>query len=157
MDDLIKVTSLESMYSQYRTDLVRFAAALVGPSDAADCVSDAVLSLLRGAGLDGATHPRALLYRAVLNRARSIQRSSIRRRRRERLFADQLLVEDPDLRPDVVAAVAGLSPQQRACVYLAYWEDLAVRDIALMLNLGEGTVKRYLPRARDRLREAIDE
>ncbi len=157
MEHVIEVGSEAGLYAAYRTDLVRFATALVGSADAADVVSDAVLSLLKSGQLGDADQPKALMYRAVAARANSMHRSVFRRRSRERRFAQSVMVEDPELRPDVVEAVIGLSPQQRACVYLMYWEDLSVRDVAKRLDLGEGTVKRYLARARARLREVLDD
>ncbi len=157
MEHVIEVGSEAGLYAAYRTDLVRFATALVGSADAADVVSDAVLSLLKSGQLRDADEPRALMYRAVVARANSMHRSVFRRRARERRFAQSVMVEDPELRPDVVEAVIGLSPQQRACVYLMYWEDLSVRDVAKRLDLGEGTAKRYLTRARARLREVLDD
>ena len=152
-----EVGSGEGAYVNARVALTRFATALVGPSDAADVVSDTMVSLLKSGKLVEADNPTALMYRAVLNKARSHHRSVYRRRARERKFADSIVVQDPELRPDVVDAVVKLSPQQRACVYLTYWEDLAPRDVAQRLDIGEGTVKRYLARARANLREVLDE
>ena len=154
---MIEVGSEAGLYASYRTDLTRFATALVGPTNAADVVSDAMLSLLKNGQLTAADKPKALMYRAVLAKANSMHRSAFRRRARERRFAQRLIVEDPELRPDVVDAVIGLSPQQRACVYLTYWEDLVPRDVADRLGIGEGTVKRYLARARAKLREVLDD
>jgi RNA polymerase sigma-70 factor (ECF subfamily) len=147
----------DELYARNRVALTRFATALVGPSDAADVVSDTVVSLLRSGVLVEADNPVALMYRAVLNKANSHHRSMYRRRARERKFADSIIVQDPELRPDVVVAVVKLSPQQRACVYLTYWEDLTASDVAQRLGIGEGTVKRYLARARAKLREVLDE
>lgn len=144
-------------YEKHRTELTRFATALVGPADAPDVVSEAVESLLRSGALQGAQRPLGLLYRAVLAKARSLQRSIYRRRARERTFAGQIIVHDPELRPDVVAAVLRLSPRQRACVFLTYWEDLSPADVAERLGIGVGTVKRYLARARSILREVLDD
>lgn len=145
------------VYVNHRDALTRFATALVGPSDAADVVSDTMVSLLRSGKLETADNPVALMYRAVLNKAQSHHRSVYRRRARERKFAETIVVHDPELRPDVVEAVVRLSPQQRACVYLTYWEDLTPGVVAERLALGEGTVKRYLARARSKLREVLDE
>ncbi|MEK8226011.1 sigma factor-like helix-turn-helix DNA-binding protein [Oerskovia sp. M15] len=41
-------------------------------------------------------------------------------------------------------ALAGLTPRQRACVVLRYYEDLTVPRIAEELGCAEGTVKRHL-------------
>ena len=47
-------------------------------------------------------------------------------------------------RADVAAALRELSPQQRTCVVLRYYDDLTVPEIADRLGLADGTVKRYL-------------
>ena len=56
--------------------------------------------------------------------------------------ADQ--VSDRDA---MLAALRSLSPRQRACVVLRYYEDLPVAEVAAVLGVGEGTVKRYLSEA----------
>lgn len=157
MDRITEVHSEAGLYAEHRGELVRFANSLVGPSDAADVVSDAMVALIRSDTLASAENPRGLMYRAVLNTAKSMQRSSFRRRRRERRFAEEMVVEAPELRPDVVDAVVGLSIQQRACVFLTYWEDLSPRQVSDRLGVSEGTVKKYLARARARLREVLHE
>ncbi|MDJ0925551.1 MAG: RNA polymerase sigma factor [Acidimicrobiia bacterium] len=157
MERLTEIHSGSRLYEAYRTELIRFATALAGPDDAPDVLSDAVESLLRSGQLVEAEYPLALLYRAVLAKANSMHRSVFRRRAREQRFAQSVVIEDPELRPDVVAAVVRLSPQKRACVYLTYWEDLAPDAVAERLGIGEGTVKKYLARARAQLREVLDE
>jgi len=56
--------------------------------------------------------------------------------------ADQ--VSDRDA---MLAALRSLSPRQRACVVLRYYEDLPVAKVAAALGVSEGTVKRYLSEA----------
>lgn len=157
MEPMTEVRSTAGLYQLHRRELMRFATTLVGPADAADVLSEAVVSLLKTDALDKADNPSALMHRAVLAKARSWQRSLFRRRARERRFSQQLVVTNPELRPDVVAAVVGLSQQQRACVYLTYWKDLSPAQVADWLGIGEGSVKRHLARARANLREVLDE
>jgi RNA polymerase sigma factor (sigma-70 family) len=154
---MTEVSSDAGLYAEHQKGLMRFATTLVGISDAADVVSDAVESLVRADSLPSADNPQALLYRAVHNRARSYQRSMIRRRRREHALVSDLLVVHPELRPDVTEAVIGLSHRQKACVYLTYWQDLSAGEVADWLDISEGSVKRHLARARARLREVLDE
>jgi RNA polymerase sigma-70 factor (ECF subfamily) len=52
---------------------------------------------------------------------------------------------------DVRAALAQLSPQERACVVLRYFDDYTVPRIAEVLGLAEGSVKRYLSDAQSKL------
>lgn len=145
------------LYADHGRQLLSYATWLVGADDAGDAVSEAMVSLIKGGQLEGATNPRALMQRAVLYRARSLQRSAVRRRRRESAIADRLVYEEPEIRPDIARRIATLSPRERACIFLAYWEDLRTADIADRLGLAEGTVKRYLARARAKLREVLDE
>ena len=56
--------------------------------------------------------------------------------------AEQVAARDATLR-----ALSMLSPRQRACVVLRYYQDLRVAEIASMLGVAEGTVKRYLSEA----------
>ena len=149
--------SREAIYRQHVHDLTRFATSLVGPSDAADVVSQAVIRAMWSKPWEGVRDPRAYLYRAVLNEARMLARSSSRRRLREARVAVAVVGPEPEFRPDVAAAVARLSVQQRAAVFLTYWEGLAQHEVADRLGITVGTVKRHLSRARAKLKDLIDE
>ena len=101
-------------------------------------------------------NPRAYLYRTVLNEAKRSYRKTLRRRAGEMQAASGLGARDlPDVRPEVLDAVATLSFRQRAVVFLAYWEDLRPVDIARRLQIGESTVHRHLSRAESRLRRLL--
>lgn len=54
-------------------------------------------------------------------------------------------------------ALLTLSPKFQAVLSLHYLEGLAVRDVAVVLGCREGTVKSRLARARDALREQLNE
>ena len=75
------------VYRKHADDLIRFATGLVGPSDAADVVSEAFLSCLNSAGWITVTEKRSYLYRSVYNKAAEFHRTSRRRRSREALAA----------------------------------------------------------------------
>lgn len=146
------------LYRAHADELIRYATVLVGPDDAPDVVTDAVLAAFRSPGWRTVEHPRAYLFRAVLNTATSRHRSTARRRHREALVA--LRRPSPAVTPtgaeiDVHRALASLSAQQRAVVYLTYWEDQTPAQVATTLAVGEGTVRKQLARARAQLREVI--
>ena len=44
----------------------------------------------------------------------------------------------------LTAELAKLTPRERACIVLRYYEDLKVDDIAEWLGISSGAVKRYL-------------
>ncbi len=47
-------------------------------------------------------------------------------------------------RMDIAEALAALSPRQRTCIVLRYYEDLSIAQVADQLGLAVGTTKRYL-------------
>ena len=55
----------------------------------------------------------------------------------------------------MLGALDALSVQQRAVIYLTYWHDLSVDQVADALDVGDGTVRRQFARARARLRGAL--
>lgn len=144
-------------YRRYRDDLVRFATVLVGPSDAQDVVSSAMLRLLDRPD-SSVNKPKPYLYQTVANQARNHKRSEARRRRREvRVAPRDRLPAPPEPYPEVREAIERLSVRQRAVVYLAYWEDLTEEAIAEHLGIGAGSVRAHLARARGHLRKALDD
>jgi RNA polymerase sigma-70 factor (ECF subfamily) len=152
-----KQTDVADAYREHAADLIRYATVLVGPSDAQDVVSDAVLAVFAGKQWANVDNPRAYLFRAVLNQSMTHHRSGARRRRREqRAASSDVLVAHDTTSIDAHRALAHLSEQQRAVVYLTYWEDLSVVQIATLLDVSEGTVKKQLARARDQLRRILD-
>lgn len=155
--------TLEEAYAKWGAELVGYATALSGPTDAADVVADTFAELL---GRDTASWDRtgdhkAFLFRCILNRARMNGRSAGRRTAREHnaAFAVQdRLPASGELRmsdPRVIETVRSLSPLQRAVIYLTYWEDLDPERVAQVLDTSVGTVKKHLARARARLRKAL--
>jgi len=64
-----------------------------------------------------------------------------------------LVASEPDW--DVVQAVAKLPARQRAAVFLRYWEDLSVVEVADLMGTRVGTIKRYLHLARGSLKGTL--
>jgi DNA-directed RNA polymerase specialized sigma24 family protein len=125
-------------YAAHGDELIRFATGLVGPSDAQDVAADAMARLMSSRVWMEVENPRALMYRAVLYEARTFVRSRRRRLSREARAAVREAYEMPDLAPEVSAAVAGLTPRQRAVVFLTYWDDLDPRSVAALFGGDRG-------------------
>jgi len=64
---------------------------------------------------------------------------------------DETQPPDVDAQVDVQRALATLSPRERACIALRYYDDCTVAQVAQQLGLAEGTVKRYLADATAKL------
>ena len=147
----------EEVYQEQAFDLLRFAMGLVGRNDAADVVSEAVLSALSSRSWASVADRRAYLYQAVFNRAKNHHRDRQRRWAGELRTVGNEATDLPEYRPEVLAAVRTLSIRQRAVVVLTYWDGLTPGQIAARLAVSEGSVRRHLARARSRLRGMLDE
>jgi RNA polymerase sigma-70 factor, ECF subfamily len=64
-------------------------------------------------------------------------------------------VEAKELGGAIEAAIGRLRPEYRSCILLRHVEGRAYEEIAEILNLPLGTVKTYIHRARNELRQAL--
>jgi DNA-directed RNA polymerase specialized sigma24 family protein len=140
-------------YEKHASDLVVYATALVGPSDAEDVVAEAMLGVFTKARWDRVREPRGYLFRCVLNQARMTERRRATGRRKEATLSVALVADGPATTD--LGLLAPLSVQERAVIYLTYWVDLTPAAVGDLLDLSEGAVKRYLARARAKLRKGL--
>lgn len=130
--------------------LTRYAYLISGSQDdASDLVQDALVKtfgrLRNGFSIASA---EAYVRRAILNTYLDSGRRTSRWRRIAHLQAVPELDEPRDAateaRLDLRGELMKLTPRERACLVLRYYEDLKVDDIAEWLEISPGAVKRYL-------------
>jgi RNA polymerase sigma-70 factor (ECF subfamily) len=139
------------VYEKYAPELMRFAAALVGPSGAEDLLAVAVVEALGSPRWRLVDNKRAYLYRVVLHQAYKARRSAQRRLNRELRVASPAAVDGEVTDWDLMASLRRLTVRQRAVVYFTYWVDLPPTDVADALGVSQRTVERELTIARRRL------
>ncbi|MBQ9264511.1 MAG: sigma-70 family RNA polymerase sigma factor [Clostridia bacterium] len=106
---------------------------------------------------DSENHLHAWLLRVAINRAKDACRSFWRRNRVDiDSVAAQLPFETPQ-DGEVFKAVMRLPEKQRVTIYLFYYEDRPIRDIARILRTRENTVKSHLRRGRMALKNILQE
>lgn len=152
---------MSELVAQRGDALVRYAALVSGrPDDASDLVQDALVKtfgrLRNGFGIASA---EAYVRRAILNTHLDAGRRTSRWRKIAHLTA-QPEAEEPrheqtDTALDLQGQLQRLSPRERACVVLRYYEDLKVDDIAEQLEISPGAVKRYLSDALGKLKVSM--
>jgi RNA polymerase sigma factor (sigma-70 family) len=144
-----------NVWAEHATELVRFAALLVGPTDAQDVVAVAFMKLWkrRPAEIDNA---RAYLFRIVTTTAWDQLRSQRRRQARDLHAVQASSTTDASIDVDVRRAIVKLPVRQRAVVYFAYWEDLDPAQIASLLGVATKTVRRQLKSAQASLRKDLE-
>ena len=128
------------------------------PQDAEDVVQETLLAYIRSdKQFESDEHIRAWLIRVAVNKARNATICFWRRNRRSlEDYMDALTFEDAGDR-ELLDAVLRLPERYRIVIHLFYYEDYSIREIAALLDLGEGSVKSRLSRARKMLKAQLSE
>ena len=154
---------VERLVAERGEALTRYAFFVSGSrDDAADLVQDALVKtfgrLRNGYSVDSA---EAYVRRAILNTWLDGGRRTSRWRKIVHLQATPDVEEsrafETESRIDLHEEMQKLSPRERACIVLRYYEDLKVDDIASTLELSSGAVKRYLSDGLAKMALALDE
>ncbi len=152
---------LEDLLSERRSALVGYAYVFTGDvSSAEDVVHDAVVrTFSRPRNINSVPDAEAYVRRAI---ATTFLNAATRRRRfaeRAHLLVAPAEAPGPDHavgeRDAAHAALLTLSPRERACVALRFYEDLSVAEIGQTLGISDGGVKRYLSDGIGKLREIL--
>lgn len=148
------VVGLEELYHTYADMVYRLAFLRTkSASDADDMVQEVFLRCVRNQPKwNDAAHQKAWLIKVTVNCTKSFLTSSWRKRTvPER---DDVLTEMED-HTDVYAAVLKLPEKYRTAVHLFYYEGYRINEIADVLGANESTVKSWLFRAREMLRDDL--
>ena len=137
-------------------------AACSGDSDEADDIAQEALmkAYVSSRTFDDETGFSAWLYRIACNTLIDQQRKQTVRG--TSLDIDQAHEVAGVSRSDesfayqeLYCAIDGLNVSERTAVLLFYMEDRPIKEITAIMNVAEGTVKAYLSRGRDHLREKL--
>lgn len=146
-------STLEELFRERFDPMVRLAALLTGDQHVAEeLVMDAFTRV--GDRLPEVEQPNAYLRAAVVNATRSHHR---RRTVEDRLPLPAESTADDHVVDELWSRLVELRPEERACVVLRFYEDLALTDIAEQLDLPLGTVKSHLHRGLASLRTLLGE
>ncbi len=149
-------TEFSKIVEQYADSLFRFAFSFcANREDAEDIVQDVFVKYLKAKPVfSEETQCRAWLMKATANRSRDVLRNVWRQRRQP---LDEALAFIPEEREDgaVFSALMGLEAKYRAVVYLYYYEELSVREIAASVGASESAVRMRLLRARQQLKQQL--
>jgi RNA polymerase sigma-70 factor (ECF subfamily) len=102
---------------------------------------------------DGVRDPVAWVFRTAFRLAAAELR---RERASDQEMPEAAASDASGLPPDLVAALRRLSPDQRVAVFLHYYADLPISEVARLSGSPSATVKVRLHRARRSLRAVLD-
>jgi RNA polymerase sigma-70 factor, ECF subfamily len=157
----VRAETFDVFFARERDSVLGLAFALTGDrAQAEDVVQDAFLDAYQHWDrIGGYDQPGAWVRRVVANRSVS----TFRRRRRELRMLVQLVDRQPVAVPDLASstlvfwqAVRDLPRRQAQVTALFYLEDRPIADIARILEMAEGTVKKHLHDGRKTLARLLD-
>ena len=152
--------ALDRLVAAHRNRIYAVIRGIVLDDDEADDVTqDVVASLSKNIPkFDRRSKFSTWVYRIAVNRAVSHLRAARFRFRPVPLEKVEIVApEHPSVDPTISAALARLSPPDRAAITLYYWEELPIDEIAATLGIGVSAAKMRLHRARERFRDAYEE
>lgn len=143
---------------KYKDLVYRTALTVTGnPADAEDIMQEVFFKYFRShPDFETEEHERSWLVTVTLNAGKNLMRSAWYRRRSE-VDLSQLpdATEDPHETSEVLTAVLELPEKYRIAIYLHYYENYSVKEIALMTGKTEASVAQHLSRGRIRLRKKL--
>ena len=150
---------VEQVMKTYKDRLFRTAFCIVrNPSDAEDVVSDVLLKYMDSRkDFENEEHLKAWLIRATVNRSRDMMTAFWRKKQ---AVWDESVLEIPAAEPEdreLIESVLRLPERYREVIYLYYYEDYSVAEIAITLRVTQSAVKTRLQRGRAMLKEELKE
>jgi RNA polymerase sigma-70 factor (ECF subfamily) len=151
----------EDVFAHDYDRLVRALTIVAGDKEtAADAVQDAFVCLVRRWDhLSTYDDPAGWVRRVALNQIRDHQRSVWRQAKLLLRIEQQCPAREgaSAMAEEVWEQLRTLPLKQRTALALYYVGDLTEREVAEVMQVSEGTVKQHLHRARQTLRETLEE
>lgn len=153
---------LEQIFRDYYQLIYRVAFSQVkNHADAEDITQEVFLKIIRhDMRYQSMEHERAWIVRVTVNLCRNLLKSKWHR--------TSVSMEDvseaqrgscenfTEIQDDMMWAVLQLPEKYRNCLYLFYYEDYSIKEIAQSLEMPENTVKTNLKRGRQALKEFLE-
>lgn len=163
MKGVISLSSAEEKfnvaYDKYADMLYRIAFIYTGScQESEDIVQEVFIKFLnKQLSFKDSNHEKAWLIRVIANQSKDYLKSS---RHSNMPLNDEIIWGkncDDDKRLDVQAAILSLDDKYKTIIYLYYYEDCSVNEIASVLRLSKSAVKMRLSRAREQLKSVLEE
>ena len=155
--------AFEALMRRYQNRVFNLARRIVGDSDAAqDVAQEALIKAYQHLHrFQSKAKFATWLYRIAVNEARAYLRAEGRRQARwakhGALQAAEPTMATEDKAGPLVGLLQELPQKQRVALALFYLQELSVREIAQAAGAPTGTVKTWLSRGRERLRQLARE
>ena len=143
---------IERLYREQGDRMWRSLLAFAGDPDlASDALSEAFAQALRRG--DAINDPERWVWRVGFKIAGGELKDRAKHASSQPTVEGSYEMDEPAR--DLVAALAQLSPKQRAAVVLHHAAGYPLKDVAAIVGSSQGAVKVHLARGRSRLRELL--
>ena len=145
---------IESLFQQYKDDVYRFALSYTKSVQEAEDVCQTVFLKLMEQEAITPGKERAWLMQVTANTCRNVLRSGWWKRT---VPMEETLEAPAPQYADIWETVMKLPPKYRVMVYLRYYEELTTKEMAALLHISPTAVTTRLTRARQMLKEQLQE
>lgn len=151
----MEVLELEVGIRKYSNMIYRLAFSILkNRDDSEDVYQEVIMKFCKHYGeFKDEEHEKAWLIRVTVNQCKSLLRLSWFKNREE---LDENIPHLDKVKDDVYYAVSGLPLKYRTVIYLFYYEEYKISEIANILNEKESTIKSQLSRARKMLKNKME-
>ena len=149
--------AFEQAVREHANTIFRVAChALKDRQEAEDVTQTVLLRLYQyGGEFQNGEHLKHWLLRVAVNESRKLLRSPWKKRSVP--LEDWDAVSEGPEEQGILEAVMALDGKYRLPVYLYYYEDCSVQEVAAALGINPSTVQTRLQRAREKLRRILSE
>lgn len=150
---------VRELAEKYQEHVFRAAFSVCrNPAEAEDIVQDTFLKYMESdCQFESEEHIKAWLLRTAINRSKDVLKAFWHRKRGSfEEYMESVPFQDTESRR-LVETVLSLPKAYRIPIYLFYYEDYPVKEIADILNLSENTVKSRLYRGRKMMQDILKE
>jgi len=153
--DITKEMQYRHLVEEFSDTVTRLCIVHTGNyADAEDCYQNVFFKLFKALKKGELPNPKAWIIKVTLNECRSVLRYRLRK---NTVDLNEVTAAAEDSREhEMLDLVFRLSPKYRDVIYLHYYEELSVEEIAEATKTNVNTVKSQLKRGREKLREFIE-
>ena len=147
--------SIEKVIDKYSDMVYRIALTRTGCiENAEDIFQDVFIKFSeKKPKFENEEHEKAWFIRVTINMTKNMNNYSWNKKI---VTLDESIVFETKEENDVFSVVCQLPQNYKTVIYLSYYEGYKVKEIASLMKTREGTVKTWLFRAREILREKLE-
>lgn len=146
---------IEEMLQKYSKMIIRIAAGQVNSmTDAEDIAQEVFVKLMTSApDFENEVHEKAWMIRVTINLCKDYHKNAWNRKRE--YLNDNIPAREREEEDGLWETVKKLPSKYRNVLYLFYYEDYSINEIAAILKQKESTIGSWLHRARKLLKKEL--